>query len=278
MRSVKKTVRGRGTVDGAGVNLVRVLSRGTVEDFDPFLMLDSFDSRNPEDYVAGFPTHPHRGIETITYLIEGQIEHQDSLGHKGLISGGSSQWMTAGSGIMHQEMPLAAPRMLGLQIWLNLPQAEKMVPPTYRSLDAIPTAKTDHAEIRVISGSYGAVQGFSPAHVKATLYDVLVEPGRTAELETNPDENVFIFLIEGEALVDGQTIAEKTAVLFGPGRLVKVEAPAQAPSRFIFFSAPPLRESVAWNGPIVMNTEEELERTFAELRNGEFIKSAATGR
>ncbi|MCD8163839.1 MAG: pirin family protein [Synergistaceae bacterium] len=130
-RKIIKTVQGQMATDGAGVRLVRVLGHETVRDFDPFLMLDSFDSRNPDDYTAGFPFHPHRGIETITYLIEGEMEHQDSLGNRGTIHGGESQWMTAGSGIMHQEMPMAGPRMLGLQIWLNLPQEDKMTAPRY---------------------------------------------------------------------------------------------------------------------------------------------------
>jgi redox-sensitive bicupin YhaK (pirin superfamily) len=236
-------------------------------------MLDSFDSKNPPDYTLGFPMHPHRGIETITYLIEGEMEHKDSLGNKGTIRSGESQWMTAGSGIMHQEMPKASPRMLGLQIWLNLPKAEKMVPPTYFDITAsmIPTVKTDEAAIRVISGSYKQTKGVSPAHVKATLYDVALKASSSVELNTLEGENVFIFLIEGGAKTGGKNYEEKTAILYGPGDKIKVES-TDGPVRFIFFSGPPLNEPVAWGGPIVMNTPEELDLTFDELRKGTFIK------
>jgi redox-sensitive bicupin YhaK (pirin superfamily) len=267
-------------VDGAGVHLVRVLNNETVEDFDPFLMLDSFDSKNPPDYTEGFPMHPHRGIETITYLIDGEIEHQDSLGNKGSIKSGESQWMTAGSGIMHQEMPQAAELMLGLQIWLNLPQKDKMTNPVYFDIkqSMIPQVKEGPATIKIISGSYKDTQGVTPAFVKASLYDVALEPDSVAELQTKPDENVFIFLIVGDAVIGGKTIKEKSAVLFGPGDTIK---PGTAPGkalRFIYFSGPKLKEPVAWGGPIVMNTKKELEETFQELRQGTFIKHSGSQR
>lgn len=275
-REVVGTVQGRKTVDGAGVHLVRVLGDGTVESFDPFLMLDSFDSTNPEDYVAGFPTHPHRGIETVTYLIAGQIDHEDSLGNKGSIHAGGSQWMTAGSGILHQEMPQPSERMLGFQLWLNLPQAEKMTAPAYLSItqEMIPRVEADGAVVRVIAGRYGEAAGATPRHIPATVYDVsLPEAGRIA-LPSDPDETVFVFLIEGGAVIGEKPIPSKTAVLFGEGDSIAVSAPAQAPLRFIYFSGRPLHEPVAWGGPIVMNTQQELLQAFRELRSGTFIKNS----
>ncbi|WP_019851087.1 pirin family protein [Desulfitobacterium sp. PCE1] len=273
-RDIKKMVRGQRETDGAGVRLIRVLGSRDVEDFDPFLMLDSFDSTDPLDYIAGFPTHPHRGMETITYLISGEIEHEDSLGNKDTIHAGESQWMTAGSGIMHQEMPREAGRMLGLQLWLNLPRGEKMAPPAYLSItqDMMGKVQKDGAEIRVLSGRFGEAVGVTPNHIPASIYDVSLAKGGEIEIPTNLEETVFIFLIEGDASINGESVLSKTALLFGEGDYISVSAPPESELRFIFFSAKPLREPIAWGGPIVMNTREELEHAFVELRNGSFIK------
>jgi redox-sensitive bicupin YhaK (pirin superfamily) len=274
-RKVAKTVLGQATVDGAGVRLIRVLGPKTVKDFDPFLMLDSFDSRNPDDYVLGFPFHPHRGIETITYMLKGQMEHQDSLGNQGLIGDGESQWMTAGSGIMHQEMPLAVPWVLGLQIWLNLPKAEKMTHPAYFDIkkDMIPVVTTDFGEVRLVAGRYGDHEGVKPQHLSATLLDFLIKAGQKAVIPTHPLETAFVFLILGDAKIGGHKYEEKTAVLFGPGEEIEIEAAGPADLRLLFFQGPPLGEPVAWGGPIVMNTEDELRLAFLELEKGDFIKS-----
>ena len=273
-RDIKKMIRGQRATDGAGVRLVRVLGRRDVEDFDPFLMLDSFDSTDPEDYVAGFPMHPHRGIETITYLIAGEIDHEDSLGNKDTIHAGESQWMTAGSGIMHQEMPRESAWMLGFQLWLNMPRGEKMAPPAYLSItqDKIGKAAKEGAEIRILSGRLGETAGVTTKHIPATIYDVSLVQGGEVEIPTHPEENVFVFLIEGDALINGELIAAKTAVLFGEGEYISVAAPPGLELRFAFFAAKPLGEPIAWGGPIVMNTREELEHAFAELREGTFIK------
>ena len=273
-REIVKTIRGQQAMDGAGVRLVRVLGHRDVEDFDPFLMLDSFDSQDPSDYLAGFPTHPHRGIETITYLISGRIEHEDSLGNKGTIYPGESQWMTAGSGILHQEMPKESGRMLGFQLWLNLPRAEKMADPAYLGItqEMIPLVFSGGSSVRVLSGRFGEAAGVTPRHIPATLYDVEVPPGEEIQLPTKPEETAFVFFIQGDGLIGGQAVPAKTAVLFGKGDLVSVAAPPQSPLRFIFFSGKPLGEPIAWGGPIVMNTREELEQAFDELRRGEFIR------
>lgn len=273
-RKVSRVVTGRPGRDGAGVNLVRVLSTPTIVDFDPFLMLDSFDSRNPADYTNGFPMHPHRGIETITYLVEGQIDHEDSLGNKGVISDGSSQWMTAGNGIMHQEMPKTHPRMLGFQLWLNLPAKDKMTEPKYFDIqpENIPTVVEDGRVVRIISGEYAGVSGVKPHHIQATLMDISLEAGRSIDIPVPVDETVFLFLMEGGALVEGQSYAEKSALLMSDGDTVSVTAPEGTNSRFQLIAGAPLHEPVAWGGPIVMNTEAELEQAFRDLRYGSFIR------
>jgi redox-sensitive bicupin YhaK (pirin superfamily) len=275
LREIQKTVRGQRAVDGAGVRLVRVLGNADVYDFDPFLMLDSFDSTNPSDYTAGFPWHPHRGIETITYLISGRIEHMDSLGNKGVIASGESQWMTAGSGILHQEMPQAADRMLGFQLWLNLPRKEKMAEPAYLSITPkdIPVVTNGKSTIRVLSGSYGDESGVLPRHIPASIFDVSLPRGETLTLPTKPEENVFVFLIEGDAIVNATLIPEKTAVLFSGGDSISFSAAAERDLRIIFFSGKALHEPIAWGGPIVMNTREELDQAFDELRRGTFIQT-----
>ncbi len=278
-RKIQRIVRGVPAVDGAGVSLVRVLGPSTIEDFDPFLMLDSFDSRDPRDYTAGFPMHPHRGIETVTFLIQGIMDHEDSLGNKGRINNGDLQWMTAGSGIMHQEMPRAAERILGFQLWLNLPQSEKMTTPKYFDISPKDIAEVEipQGKVRVISGEYAGVEGVKPHHIQARFLDFSLEAGKTLDVAVNPTETVFVFLLEGDAVIDGQKIAEKSAVLLVDGDTVKVEALSDRNLSFQLLSAPPLHEPVAWGGPIVMNTREEVMRAFEDLRQGTFIKESATG-
>ncbi|MGB2578779.1 hypothetical protein AAIR98_000698 [Elusimicrobium simillimum] len=278
-RKVAKLVTGTATQDGAGVKLTRVLSRPDVKDFDPFLMLDAFDSKNPDDYTKGFPWHPHRGIETVTYLVEGDIEHGDSMGNKGSINDGCCQWMTAGSGIIHQEMPKPAPHMLGLQLWINLPKKDKMTAPAYRDIrsEMIPVIKEDGAVIRVIAGEYKGKKGATKGdYVKATYLDVKLESNALWEIDTNPDETVFVYLLQGDAVFEEESstqyIPAKTAVLMTYGDNMYVKAGDKG-ARFVLLAAKPLKEDVAWGGPIVMNTREELQNAFEELDNGTFIKN-----
>lgn len=275
-REIIKQIRGQRAVDGAGVHLVRVLGNNDVKDFDPFLMLDSFDSTDPSDYLAGFPMHPHRGIETITYLISGRIDHEDSLGNKGTIYSGECQWMTAGRGILHQEMPKESERMLGFQLWLNLPRQEKMTTPAYCSLtrDLIPTINSGKAEIGVLSGRFGDVAGITPAHIPSTIYDIMLPIGEDITVPTKKDETVFAFLIEGDAVINNQTISSKSAILFERGDYITVSAKPESGLRFIFFSGRALHEPIAWGGPIVMNTQDELMTAFRELHNGSFIEQS----
>ena len=274
-RKVIKQIQGQRAVDGAGVSLVRVIGYNDVKEFDPFLMMDSFDSINPTDYVAGFPMHPHRGIETVTYLVSGRIDHKDSLGNSGSILSGECQWMTAGSGILHEEMPKESGRMLGLQLWINLPASEKMAEPAYLPItkDMIPEITNGNAKIRVLSGNYEGETGVKPIHIPVSIYDIELKKGGEISLPVKEDETVFIFLLEGDGIVDGKTIASKSAVLFGEGDSITVSATDDSDLNFVFFSGKPLREPIAWGGPIVMNTQEELSLAFEELRKGTFVKT-----
>lgn len=275
-RTINKVITGSRAVDGAGVSLVRVIGYHDTEDFDPFLMLDAFDSRNPEDYIKGFPWHPHRGIETITYLIKGDIEHGDSLGNKGSILDGQCQWMTAGSGIIHQEMPKPSERMLGVQLWLNLPAKYKMTAPKYRSItmEDIPVIEEQGKRIHIISGDYKGSRGAAKGDfVKALYLDVEMEPGSEWVIDTEGEDTLFIYIMEGEAKFgeEERLIQEKHAVLFSHGNKLKAVT-ADNKARFLLFSGKPLKEPIAWGGPIVMNTKEELDTAFKELDNNTFIK------
>lgn len=272
-REVVDTVKGFRTQDGAGVSLVRVLGHSTVGDFDPFLMLDSFDSENPDDYIAGFPTHPHRGIETVTYLVNGEMDHKDTLGNEGKILSGDAQWMTAGSGILHSEMPQPTDRLLGLQLWINLPKDDKMTTPKYFDIKGKDMPTKDYGDyiVKVISGEFDDLKGATPHHLQATLYDIVLKNGKKIEIPTKANEKVFIFTLLGECKIDGKQYDEKTAILFNQGDSIEVEG-ASDDLRFTFYSAPMLDEEVAWGGPIVMNTREELNQAFIELEEGTFIK------
>ena len=276
LRTIRKIVTGTHTMDGAGVKLVRVIGYNDTKEFDPFLMLDAFDSVNPEDYVKGFPWHPHRGIETITYLIRGDIEHGDSLGNKGSILDGECQWMTAGSGILHQEMPKASERMLGTQLWLNLPAKDKMVPPKYNDIvrKDVPLIDEGNRKIRILSGEYKGTRGaFQGDYVKPLYFDVEMAPGAEWTLDTDPEATLFVYIVQGAgSFGPGDTsIAAKHAVLFTEGEQFRAVASAEG-MRFLLMSGKPLGEPVAWGGPIVMNTKEELDLAFRELRENTFIK------
>lgn len=278
-RKVIKITKGKSAVDGAGVKLVRVIGYHDTKDYDPFLMLDAFDSVNPEDYTKGFPWHPHRGIETITYLIHGDIEHGDSLGNSGSILDGDCQWMTAGSGIIHQEMPKASRRMLGAQVWLNLPAKDKMTQPSYGDIKAenVPVVDENGAKVHVIAGEYLGHKGaFEGKYIKATYLDVELTANQEWYFENEPENTLFIYIFAGKAIFDPDNpqdlIDEKQAVLFGPGERFWIRA-ADQNMRFILLSAKPLKEAIAWGGPIVMNTKEELDLAFRELDNKTFIKN-----
>lgn len=271
-RKVKKTVTGVKATDGAGVNLTRVLGHDDVYDFDPFLMLDAFDSKNPVDYTKGFPWHPHRGIETVTYLISGDIEHGDSLGNSGSIMDGSCQWMTAGSGIIHQEMPKSCPHMLGAQLWINLPKKDKLVEPKYHSIEPemVPKVEEGGALVAVVAGEFKGVKASMQGdYVKTTYLDVNLQPGTKWEMPTPADETLFIYIVDGALETDGKVYDSKQAVLFDAGDKLKIAATEKG-VRFLLLMAKPLREPIAWGGPIVMNSRAELVEAFNELEEGTF--------
>ena len=279
LRSIEHRFPGVPTLEGAGVRLKRSFSNNEIPLFDPFLLLDRFDSSNPADYLAGFPWHPHRGIETVTYLLNGQVEHGDTLGNSGVIGPGEVQWMNSGSGIIHQEMPKLDPRgNSGFQLWVNLPAREKMSTPAYRGLAAgdIPELTTDGgSRVKVVAGSYGHVEGpVRGIPVDPTYLDVRVPPNGDFEFAAHPGYTVFGHSIEGSGSFggqDGSAVATGETVLFGSGGPVHARA-SDAGFRFLMVSGRPLHEPVAWYGPIVMNTNDQIATAARELRSGDFIK------
>lgn len=298
IRRIAKVFKSRPTIEGAGVHLKRAFGYSQVPQFDPFLMLDDFHTSNPDEYLAGFPWHPHRGIETITYVLEGLVEHGDSMGNAGVIGGGDVQWMTAGSGIIHQEMPKESPTgtMWGFQFWANLPASQKMMSPRYREVKAtdIPEVALENGvKVKVVAGEVAGVLGpVRDIVIEPAMLDITVPPG-TVFSHTSPiDHTLFVYVLEGASYFDdcrdayayevvghGWTDVERrcicereTVVLFErSGDTVQVTTTEQ-PVRFLLVSGKPLNEPVAWYGPIVMNTQEELRVAFEEYNNGTFVK------
>jgi quercetin 2,3-dioxygenase len=279
VRRIAKAWKSQPVLEGAGVRLNRVFGFQEMGELDPFLLLDAFGSENPDDYRSGFPWHPHRGIETITYLLDGEVEHGDSLGNQGLIRPGDVQWMTAGSGIIHQEMPKGdrKGRMAGFQLWSNLPAASKMMDPRYREVKdgEIPIVKTpDGATVRVIAGDVGGRQGPVRDIVSGPQYlDVAIPAGKSFTHPVKPDHTVFAYVFEGEGYFDSNRAAygDGSIVVFGPGSSVSVSTDKKA-VRFLLVSGQPLKEPVAWYGPIVMNSQDELKAAFREFKEGTFVK------
>ena len=298
IRHIKKVWKSIPTIEGAGVRLKRAFGFHEVPQLDPFLLLDCFDSDNRDDYVKGFPWHPHRGIETITYVLDGDVEHQDSLGNRGILRPGDVQWMTAGSGIIHQEMPKgnAKGRMWGFQLWANLPRRQKLMDPRYREVTQgqIPAVKTaEGATVRIICGTMGDVQGPVREIVTDPEYlDVSLPAGKTFTHSITPGYTVFAYVVEGEAHFDpGRNPFDREAIgenyfdmqpscvckegdiaLYGPAGDTVLVATEKTPVHFLLVSGKPLKEPVAWYGPIVMNTKDELQTAFAEFQAGTFIK------
>jgi redox-sensitive bicupin YhaK (pirin superfamily) len=298
---VKEVLTTKPTLEGAGVKLQRAFGFGKTKEFDPFLLLDDFRNDNPADYLAGFPWHPHRGIETITYVLAGEVEHGDSLGNRGKMGAGDVQWMTAGSGILHQEMPKGdgQGRMHGFQLWANLPAALKMTDPRYQDIhsDEIPeVTEDDGTKARVICGDFwgkrGPVDGVATDSVVAARYvDISVPPGKKKRIQVETSRNAFAYVFAGagsfrdasapqavltESGVDPNAAPVYDAknhslVLFDRGDEISVQAGPEG-IRFLLVSGRPLEEPVAWYGPIVMNTQTELNQAVRELQNGTFIR------
>jgi quercetin 2,3-dioxygenase len=298
IRPVKRIVTSKPTMEGAGVHLRRAFGFGDTTEFDPFLLLDDFRNDRPDEYLAGFPWHPHRGIETITYVLAGNVEHGDSLGNRGNLGSGDVQWMTAGRGIMHQEMPQgdAQGRMHGFQLWANLPSSLKMTPPRYQDIKAgeIPDVTDDDGtRVRIVCGDFwgkrGPVEGVA---ADPRYLDVSVPPGKRKTLPVELERHAFAYVFEGsgnfrassqpfgvltektdgenEILVREQT-GNRSLVLFDSGDEVTVQAGDEG-IRFLLVSGKPIEQPVAWYGPIVMNTQAQLRQAVAELRDGTFIK------
>ncbi len=272
-RIVKDKVKGFRTKDGAGVNLVRVLGNSTIETYDPILMLDSFDSTSPEEYAAGFPMHPHRGIETISLVVNGKMVHKDSLGNEDGITDGEVQWMTAGSGILHEEKLPASDKLLGVQLWLNMPSKYKMASPEYHSIkkEEIKEIPIDGGILRLISGQYKEHKGFMGKYLPLDYYHIILKENSKFTIETEENKSVLIFLLFGDAKVAGEVISEKTAVKLTKGDSLDIESLKDG-IQILFISSDELKEPVYWGGPIVMNTKEELNLAFMELRDGTFLK------
>ena len=272
-RRVKKKVKGFNTRDGAGVSLVRVLGRDTAKEFDPILLLDSFDSTNPDDYRAGFPMHPHRGIETISYLSRGNMVHRDSLGNEEKITDGEVQWMNSGSGIMHEEMIPDSERLLGVQMWLNLPSNEKMSKPSYNSIKVsdIEEIEIEGGMLRLLAGSYKDHQGYNGEHHPINYYDIHLEPNAEFTIDTKEDDSVMVFTLLGDIYIGDEYIEEKTAVKLTDGNSLTIKN-GDKKSQVLYINSRALNEPIAWGGPIVMNTTKELQEASIDLRNGTFIK------
>ena len=273
-RKVVYKREGYRTTDGAGVSLVRVLGNSTAKIYDPILMLDSFDSTNYDDYKAGFPMHPHRGIETISYIYKGKMRHRDSLGNGETISDGEVQWMTAGSGIKHEEFLPKSERLVGVQLWLNMPASKKMSKPDYKSLktEDIPEIEFVGGKIRVLAGSYKDIQGYEGKYQPLDFYDIHLKGNSTITIDTPRDKSVMLFTLLGDSIISGKHVRAKTAVKLSQGESVTISGVGDY-SHVLFISSSALNEEIAWGGPIVMNTQEELALAFTELREGTFIKS-----
>jgi redox-sensitive bicupin YhaK (pirin superfamily) len=297
-RKIRRVLKSKPTVEGAGVHLKRVFGFSEVPVFDPFLLLDDFRSDNPEHYVKGFPWHPHRGIETITYVLRGDVEHGDSMGNKGVISSGDVQWMTGGSGIIHQEMPQGDSdgSMYGFQLWANLPASDKMMEPRYRDVKSsqIPEVELKNgSKIKIICGKIGDRQGpVQDIVIDPEYVDVTVPPDAEFIHPTKSGHNVFAYVIDGTGYfcqeknpfsydAEGTNyfdiqrdpfVSNGTLVLFEDGDRIVVSTESE-PVRFLLVSGKPIAEPVAWYGPIVMNTREELQTAFEEYSNGTFIKN-----
>ena len=281
-RDALKLVHGHETSDGAGVQLVRYIASPSLDMLDPFLLLDVFRSDDPKDYIAGFPPHPHRGFETVTYLLEGRVKHRDSAGHEGVIKSGGVQWMTAGRGIVHSEMPEQEDGLLyGFQLWVNLPSAKKMMPPRYQEVESesIPEdIRENGVRLRVIAGTttYGLVGPVQEIATNPIYFDVSV-PQNQSFSEVIPTEyNAFIYMINGKLEIISETgtttLPSETLAVLGNGD--HISAKAQNDARFLLVAGQPLKEPVARYGPFVMNTEEEIKQAIADHRNGQFGQQA----
>lgn len=269
LRKINKVIKGLSTSDGAGVKLTRIIGSPDLNMLDPFLLFDEFGSDNPNDYIAGFPPHPHRGFETITYMLNGKFRHKDSAGNEGILTDGSVQWMTAGKGVIHSEMPKQTKGLVrGFQLWMNLPKKLKMIDPAYNDISAeqIPRINFDGGIIKIIAGKYLENIGPGKPHTGMLYYDINLENNRNFEISINDGWNVFIYVYEGSIILDKIIPKGYLTVLNQVGK-IKLNGDSDG-ARFILVAGEPLNEPVARGGPFVMNTKSEVLQAFADYQNG----------
>jgi quercetin 2,3-dioxygenase len=282
-RKIKQIIEPQMVIEGAGVLLQRSFGPSRTNLFDPFLLFDHFAFNDPrEGPIRGFPTHPHRGIETVTYMLEGNVRHRDSLGNAGVIGAGDAQWMTSGRGILHEEMPQRGPNgvIYGFQLWVNLPRAKKMSQPRYQEVIAadIPAIRKDGARIRLVAGEYEGVQGPVTEIAASPVYmDVTLEPSAAVSLPVQLGHSTIAYLFEGEGTFgpegEGELVQSVHMIVFEDGDLVEVRAGPEAPARFMLMAGAPFNEPIVPYGPFVMNTQEEIQQALIDLRNGTFVQN-----
>lgn len=274
-RRIHTTMTVKPTLEGAGVHLHRGFGYAELPLFDPFLLFDDFSSQKQSDYLPGFPRHPHRGIETVTYILKGDVSHKDSMGNAGTIGKGDIQWMTAGSGIVHEEMPHGNEGLTGFQLWVNLPREHKMMTPRYQEIQAkdIPTVTEDENSIHVIAGSFADTKGpVEDIMASPNYFDIELKPGAHIDISVREGDTSFLYLFQGSIATDGSSYEKGTIILHErSGETVTVTAHEHG-ARFLFVSGTPLQEPIAWHGPIVMNTQDEIDVALYDLQNGTFIK------
>lgn len=278
LRTIRQRVPALEVTEGAGVTVHRSIGTPALKNLDPFLMLDHFGSDNPDEYIAGFPEHPHRGFITFTYMLDGHMEHRDSMGNRGDLQAGGAQWMKAASGVIHSEMPKqTAGLMRGFQLWINLPASEKMSDPAYQefSTAAIPETVRDGARVRVLAGEYDDVHGVIEDPETDVLYlDVRLEAGRRFESPLAGDRNAFVYVFEGDATLAGEALPRHTLAVLGKGEGFAIDAGGEG-ARFILVAGRPIGEPVVQYGPFVMNRREEIEQAFADYRDGKLVRTRA---
>ncbi|MBC8323571.1 MAG: pirin family protein [Candidatus Marinimicrobia bacterium] len=268
VRPIKQIIQGIQTTDGAGVNLTRIIGGPELDMLDPFLLLDEFGSDNPDDYIAGFPPHPHRGFETITYMLNGEWQHKDSAGHEGLLGDGSVQWMTAGRGIIHSEMPIQIDGLAwGFQLWLNLPKSKKMIEPAYQDIDSelIPIVKEKAGAVKVVSGNYRRTIGPGKSHTPVLILDIHMNEKSELTIPINDGWNVFGFVYEG----DEKAISKGQLAVYEKNGVVQFKTEGNK-ARIYLAAGEPLNEPVVRGGPFVMNTRGEVLKAFEDYQNGKF--------
>ena len=270
-RKIVRTVSAIPTSDGAGVNLKRSIGAPMLDHLDPFLLLDSIESDEAADYIGGFPEHPHRGFETVTYMVEGRMRHQDSMGGEGLLESGGAQWMTAGRGVVHSEMPeQEVGRLHGFQLWVNLPAARKMIPARYQDIqsNAIPEVVFENNKVRVIAGEYGGASGpINGIDIEPVFLDVEVKGGSVPTISVPEDHTAFVYVFAGEVAVADQTVTADTLAVLGDGKVINPSGNGRA----LIVAGAPIGETIARHGPFVMNTERELRQAFHDFQTGNFL-------